>query len=110
MIAPLLTEASEPYLTTMLEADWACTWLSLEGQLVQTTIPAFQHGLTEALKLGRRKIVLLMVDVSNTDAAGVAALDRAKAVARDRGIRLAVRSARRARTRRPIWIGLGDRA
>ena len=110
MIAPLLTDASDPCLTTTLEADWACTWLNLEGQLVDATIPAFEAGLTEALKLGRRKIVLLMVDVSNTDAAGLASIDRAKAIARDRGIRLAVRSSRRTRSRRPLWLGLGDRA
>jgi anti-anti-sigma regulatory factor len=103
LIAPLPAPAENPtpQLSTALEADWACVWLSLRGELVGTTIPAFERVLGEAISLDRRKIVLLTIGLSNADAAGLAAIDRAKEMARARGIKMAVRSTRRSRTERP---------
>lgn len=108
MIAPLPSEPPAPYLSTSLEADWACAWLSLAGELVETTISDFEEALAAAVGLGCRKIVVLTVGVSNMDAAGLAAIGRARDSARAKGIKLAVRSARRPRSRRGE-LGLGSR-
>ena len=89
-----------PHLRTTFESDWACIWLSLEGELVAPTVPVFERALGEAIRLDRRKIVLLTMGLAHADAAGLASIDRAKETARARGIKLAVRSSRRARTGR----------
>ena len=107
MIAPLLSEAPVPRLTTALEADWACTWVNLDGQLVESTVAVFERALKEAMDLRRRKIVLLTLDVTEVDAAGVASIERARDLARGRGTKFAVRTSRR--SLRPVWTGLGLR-
>jgi anti-anti-sigma regulatory factor len=107
LIAPLLAEAPAPQLSTALEADWACTWLNLEGDLVESTIPGFEEAMSDALKLGRRKIVLVTAGVSRADGEGIASIDRARKLAKSRGIKFAVRAFGRARG--PWWLGLGLR-
>ena len=101
MIAPAVTDVPAPQLRTALESDWACIWLNLDGELVAPTVPVFERALREAIALERRKIVLLAMGLSDADAAGLAAIDRAKEMARARGIKLAVRATRPAQARLP---------
>lgn len=101
MTALLVEDFPTPRLSTALESDWACTWLSLDGELVAPTVPAFERALCDAIRLDRRKIVLLTMGLAHADAAGVDSIERARETARARGVKLAIRSSRRTRTRRP---------
>lgn len=101
MTALSVGDIPTPRLSTALESDWACIWLSLEGELVAPTVPAFERALGEAIRLDRRKIVLLTMGLAHADAAGLDSIDRARETARARGIKLAIRSSRRTQARRP---------
>ena len=103
-------DISAARLNTTFESDWACIWLSLEGELVAPTVPAFERAMSEAIRLERRKIVLLTMGLANIDAAGLDAIDRVKEQARAKGIKLAIRSSRRARAGQPeLGSGRGHR-
>jgi len=78
-----------------VQTDWACAWLSVSGQVDLATAPQLHDALAEALACQRRKVHVLLAQVTSIDSAGLSVLADSKGQAESLGFRLIVHSPNR---------------